>query len=42
MEYSAVKYSCPLKALKDYNLRIAGNYMIGYPDETREEIMTYN
>tara|TARA_Y100000296_G_C5134462_1_gene237417 strand:- start:421 stop:1182 length:762 start_codon:yes stop_codon:yes gene_type:complete len=28
-----------LKALKDYNLRIAGNYMIGYPDETREEVM---
>ena len=28
-----------LKALKEHNLRIAGNYMIGYPDETREEIM---
>jgi anaerobic magnesium-protoporphyrin IX monomethyl ester cyclase len=25
-------------ACKDYGLRIIGNYMIGYPDETREEI----
>lgn len=27
-----------LKACKDYDLRIGGNFMIGYPDETREEI----
>ena len=27
-----------LKACKDVGLRIGGNFMIGYPDETREEI----
>ena len=27
-----------IKACKSYSLRIAGNYMLGYPDETLEEI----
>lgn len=27
-----------LKACKDHDLRISGNFMIGYPDETRAEI----
>ncbi len=27
-------------AMKQYNFRITGNYMIGYPDETMEEIET--
>lgn len=27
-----------IRACKDYGIRIIGNYMIGYPDETREEI----
>jgi len=27
-------------AMKQYNIRITGNYMIGYPDETMEEIET--
>jgi anaerobic magnesium-protoporphyrin IX monomethyl ester cyclase len=29
-----------IKACKSYGLQIIGHYMIGYPDETREEIMT--
>lgn len=29
-----------IKACKGYGLRIAGNYMLGYPDETLEEIET--
>jgi radical SAM superfamily enzyme YgiQ (UPF0313 family) len=29
-----------IKACKSYGLRIAGNYMLGYPDETLEEIQT--
>lgn len=29
-----------IKACKGYGLRIAGNYMLGYPDETMEEIET--
>jgi len=29
-----------IKACKNYGLRIAGNYMLGYPDETLEEIET--
>jgi anaerobic magnesium-protoporphyrin IX monomethyl ester cyclase len=32
-----------IKACKNYGLRIAGNYMLGYPDETLEEVrMTVN
>ena len=27
-----------IAACKDYGFRIAGNFMIGYPDETKEEI----
>ncbi|WP_254910160.1 B12-binding domain-containing radical SAM protein [Micromonospora sp. NBS 11-29] len=27
-------------ACKDYGLRVAGNYMLGYPDETLDEIQT--
>jgi len=27
-----------IAACKDYGLRITGNYMLGYPDETRDEI----
>lgn len=29
-----------IAACKGYNLRVTGNYMIGYPDETLEEIAT--
>nr|BAM98964.1 putative radical SAM domain-containing protein [Streptosporangium amethystogenes] len=29
-----------IKACKSYGLRIAGNYMLGYPDETLDEIET--
>jgi anaerobic magnesium-protoporphyrin IX monomethyl ester cyclase len=29
-----------IRACKSYGLRIAGNYMLGYPDETLEEIET--
>jgi len=29
-----------IRACKDYGFRIAGNFMIGYPDESREEIMS--
>ena len=29
-----------IKACKDYGFRIAGNFMIGYPDESREEIIS--
>jgi len=28
-----------IKTIKKHGLRVAGNFMIGYPDETREEIM---
>jgi len=28
-----------IKVCKDYNLRVAGNFMLGYPDETKQEVL---
>ena len=28
-----------IKTCKNYGLRVAGNFMLGYPDETKEEVM---
>ena len=28
-----------IETCKEYNLRVAGNFMLGYPDETKQEVL---